>query len=281
MAIDFELSDKQYEQISTTIYNTCRINLHDGKKDLVQARLLKRIRQLKVSGFQEYLDRVENDADEFTVMVDFLSTNLTTFFREPRHFEFLESLVLPRFRNSGGRKIRLWCAGCSSGEEPYSLAILLRQSLEPADLRDCLILATDISTRMLDMAKNGAYPEQRMANVPANIRSAYFTRTGAQAPLFKAGPELKRMIRFRRLNLAGTWPMKGRFDVIFCRNVMIYFDRQTQAELVAKFHEFLNPGGYLIVGHSESLVNVRHEFQYVQPSIYMKAPAGQGASFMK
>lgn len=267
------LPEEHFEKISRMMYDLCRINLHDGKKELVQARLNKRLRQLGLENYDQYLDYVERDASglELSVMVDSLTTNMTFFFREPDHFNFLKDEFLAKFDTNKEKKLRIWSAGCSSGEEAFTLAILLRETLPDIDRIDALVLGTDISGRVLATAKNGVYGEARLKDTPREIVSRYFAAFSDQDMTFhRVKPELTKLVRFRKLNLMESWPMKGPFDVIMCRNVMIYFDKKTQAELVGRFFNALRPGGFFIVGHSESLTAVAHNFKYVKPTIYMR-----------
>ncbi len=264
------LTDREFNEVSDKIYQLCRINLHDGKKELVQARLNKRLRVLGIDTYAAYRKYVENDQTgrEIIEMIDVLTTNLTFFFREPDHFDFLKTEVLDKLTHSS--KLRIWSAGCSTGEEPYTLAIMLREHIPHVELMDALILATDISTKVLAKAKAGKYEGTTFRNTSKTIIQKYFHPLPDKAGLYQVGPELSRLIRFRHLNLMGPWPFTGKFDVIFCRNVMIYFDKPTQQELVARYYESLRPGGYFMVGHSESLSGIKHSFKYVKPSIYIK-----------
>lgn len=271
----FEMNDSEFREISALIYDTCRINLHDGKRELVKSRLAKRMRALCLDGFPEYVEFVKENPDEFTQMVDAISTNFTTFFREPRHFEFLARELLPQFRSERKSRIRLWSAGCSSGEEPYSIAMMLRENIPDIDIKDCKILATDISTRMMQIAARGEYSDRSLSGIPARARSKYFEKAERQGgkTMYQASAALQRMIAFRYLNLIEPWPINGKFDVIFCRNVMIYFDKPTQQRLIERFHEALQPGGIFLIGHSESLVGISHNFQYVESATYRKPDA--------
>jgi len=271
MIVSYELKENEFKKISSIIYDTCRISLHNGKKELVQARLSKRLRKLGMLNFKKYLSFVESNREEFTIMVDYLSTNLTSFFREPQHFEFLKKEVFPFFITEKVKRLRIWSAGCSSGEEPYSLAILIKEYFENARSMDSLVLGTDISTRMLKAARDGVYTQSRLKNVPESVKTKHFVKlNNGDMPLYRIKPEVQNLVRIRYLNLMDSWPMKGPFDVIFCRNVMIYFDKKTQNELINRFHGILKAGGILIVGHSESLAGIEHDFKYVRPTIYMK-----------
>lgn len=268
------LSDREFRVISDMIYDLCRINLHLGKKELVQARLNKRLRKLGLDSYKDYLKYVEDDesGQELTNMVDILSTNLTYFFRESDHFDYIKNNVLKNIDPSRDRKLRIWSAGCSSGEEAYTLAMVLRESVPYVDKMDALILATDISTRMLAVAREGIYSDVRFKDTPAALKSKYFqlVNSDEDGKVYRARNEILRLVKFRYLNLMNDWPMHGKFDIVFCRNVMIYFDKKTQGELVNRFYEKIQSGGVFIVGHSESLTGVTHKFRYVRPTIYIK-----------
>ncbi|NIA29223.1 MAG: hypothetical protein GWP06_04820 [Actinobacteria bacterium] len=268
--MSIELSETQFKKISQMTYRLCGIQLPNGKQQLVKARLLKRLHALNLGSFEQYMKYIERDgADhELVNMIDFLTTNKTSFFREFQHFDFLRQHVLPGFK--GGR-LRLWSAGCSSGEEPYSIAMLLREEIANIDRYDVRILATDISTRVLEGAREGVYEENTLRDVSPKFRQKYFSCVRRELPsTYRVKDNLKALIQFARLNLMENWPMKGPFDVIFCRNVMIYFDKETRKELIHRFWELLGAGGYLFVGHSESLTTLSHELAYVQPAVYIK-----------
>ena len=271
MTAGYELKESQYRKIGSVVYETARINLMDGKKDLVQSRLSKRIRLLGLAGFNEYLELIEKDGDEFTAMVNSLCTNTTTFFREQNHFDFLKDQFFAELQERNAHRIRIWSAGCSTGEEPFSIAMHFREHYPGLEKKDCLILATDISTKVLEKAREGAYPTDRLSGAPGHILRKYFNvESGDSGAVYTVKPELKSLVKFRRLNLFEKWPMTGGFDVIFCRNVMIYFDRETQQELIDRFHGALRPGGCLVIGHSESLIGVKHNFRFVKPTIYRR-----------
>jgi chemotaxis protein methyltransferase CheR len=241
-----------------------------GKEGLVHSRLARRLRETRHATFGEYLAWLEKGAPpaERVAVVDLLTTNKTDFFREPAHFDFLVRHVLPAAAASGA-PLRIWSAGCSSGEEPYTLAMVLREAL-PAG-HDVRILATDISTRILEKARTGRYGAEAMAGVdPARRKRWFAEQPSPQGPQWSVRDELRTMIRFAHLNLMGPWPMKGPFDAILCRNVMIYFDKPTQARLVQRYWELLAPGGHLFTGHSESLTSLEHRYRYVQPAVYAK-----------
>lgn len=271
------LSDQLFERFSRLVYRECGINLHSGKRELLQARLNKRLRATGLTSYREYYDYVTsaNNENEILHLLDSISTNLTYFFREPKHFEFLERTALPELilnkRNERSGRIRIWSAGCSTGEEAYSLAMSVLEHLNGQVKWDFKILATDISTRVLDRAIRGRYPKEKVEKVPKALQNLYFqTLSSVEGEFLEVAPVLKRIVTFRRLNLKDDYPFSGPFDFIFCRNVMIYFDKETQQELVGKMAGYLSPGGYLMVGHSESLTGLAHQLVYVQPSVYRK-----------
>ncbi len=274
---DVVLGEKEFRQISDLVYEHCGINLHDGKKELVRARLAKRLRESHFETFSEYIRHVLNDptGKEFSILVDSLSTNLTKFFREDQHFEYLRTHLLPRIiatKSGRGRcRIRAWSAGCSSGEEPYSIAITLLDAVQGKGRWDVKLLATDVSTRILERAQRGLYDKDRVEPIPLPLRTKYMMRCCDDGrDIYEVGPALREMVIFRYLNLMKDWPIKGPLDFIFCRNVMIYFDKPTQERLVSRFYDLLGPGGVLFTGHSESLTGIEHKFHYVQPTIYTR-----------
>ncbi|HNY12393.1 MAG TPA: protein-glutamate O-methyltransferase CheR [Candidatus Wallbacteria bacterium] len=267
-----ELNGPQFDKIIKLLYNICGIALDERKKILVSSRLQKRLRELELSNFDEYIDILDNDVTgaELSAMVDALTTNVTGFFRELAHFELLKKIVLSRGFEER-QKLKIWSAGCSSGEEAYSIAITLCEVLGDFSLADVRILATDISTRMLSTAKAGVYERNDIKNVSLNFIKKYFRQCANPDPNhFSIKDFIRKIISFARLNLVGDWAMKGQFDVIFCRNVMIYFDRRVQERLLERFWRILMPGGYLFIGHSESLTVISHRFKYVCPGVYSK-----------
>ncbi len=267
------LTESEFNEISNFVKTKCGINLHDGKKELVKARLGKRIRKLGMRSFQQYMEYVRNDSSgaELTTMLDTISTNLTYFFRESKHFVYLQEKVLPQIVAARQRRLRIWSAGCSSGEEPYSIAMLLNEEIPDLRNWDAAILATDLSTKVLGIAQRGLYKEDRFRETAKHLVNKYFTCTkDGGDKIYTAKDNLRKLIHFARLNLMENWPMRGPFDVIFCRNVMIYFDKATQGKLVNRYYELLAPGGSLLLGHSESLTGIDHKYKYVQPATYMK-----------
>lgn len=267
---DHELTSEQFDRVAALLYDHCGIAMRPGKEGLVRARLAKRMRKLSIPDFAMYLDLVGDGPanPEFGEMIDALTTNKTSFLREHAHFDFLRDTVLPTLNHT----VRIWSAGCSSGEEAYTLAMLLLDQNMSGTVRDVRVLATDISQRTLTTARAGVYPADIMSDVPAEWQRRYWTRTdrGDESGSLSATPTLRNIVNFARLNLMDHWPMRGPFDAIFCRNVMIYFDKQTQQQLVQRYWELLRPGGHLFVGHSESLTGTTHRFRYVQPAVYVR-----------
>lgn len=279
LANNYILTEKDFRRISKLVYEHCGINLHVGKKELIRARLAKRLRHGNFRSFSEYMKHVLDDktGKEFSILIDSLSTNLTSFFRERQHFEFLQSRFIPsllkRKANNHDFRIRAWSAGCSSGEEPYSIAITLLDAVEGRGRWDIKILGTDISTSMLEVARMGVYDKQRVNPVTPLQRQKYLLHSQKNnLSLFEVSKSLRDIIIFKYLNLMEEWPINppGGVDFIFCRNVMIYFDKPTQERLVNRFWNRLASGGVLFTGHSESLTGIDHKFKYIQPTIYTK-----------
>ncbi|MGC8809776.1 MAG: CheR family methyltransferase [bacterium] len=271
-----ELKDSDFEKIRSLIYDQCGINLTEAKKELVKARLGKRLRSGQFKSFRDYYEYVLNDASgkELILLLDSIATNFTFFFREPRHFEYLKSVFLPEImsrKKKGDKKLKFWSAGCSSGEEPYSIVMTLLEAIEAALVWNINVLATDLSTQMLKTAQAGIYPKEKVRDLPPLMIKKYFLRgDGEWQNYVKIKDQLKQYIQFQRLNLMEPFSFAEPFDCIFCRNVMIYFDKNKQTSLVNRFYECLYPGGILIIGHSESLTGVSHNFKYEKPSIYRK-----------
>jgi len=272
------LSEADFQRVSDMVYRYCGINLHDGKQQLVQARIAKRMRVGGFHSLSDYLDHVISDASghEFALLIDAMSTNLTSFYREPDHFQYLAETALPQLMqqapNQHGGRMRLWSAGCATGEEPYTLAMTVLDAIGDASRWDIKILATDISTHVLGIARTGFYGKERLEALPGGYRQRFFRPCVVDGDKgFVVAPELRQMIRFNHLNLMEDWPFTGPFEFIFCRNVMIYFDKPTQQRLVNRFWDILTPGGVLFTGHSESLTGIEHKFQYVRPTIYGKS----------
>jgi chemotaxis protein methyltransferase CheR len=258
------------------LFDQTGIVLQDNKQALVEARVSQRLRALQMNSFGEYLELLRRDrsGDELTQLIDAVSTNITHFYREDDHFAFLAE-VAGGWMKAGVNRLRVWSAACSTGEEPYSIAMTLDAVMGRRRL-DTRILATDISTRVLAEAKAGRYSEARLGTVPDARRRSCFTRVQVgDAILYEVKPELQDMVMFRRLNFkAIPYPIRGTFDVIFCRNAMIYFDRPQRERMIGEFARLLNPGGYLLVGHSETLIGMSGSFRVVRPSIYERLKDG-------
>ena len=269
------LTDKEFELFKHLIYQQVGIKLDEPKKTLLVSRLGKRLRDLHLSSYQAYYDCVsgEGGEEELIKLLDLVSTNKTEFYREPVHFDFLRDQVLPEVQSS--KILRIWSSASSSGEEPYTIAMTLADAITDINRWDIKILASDISTRVLAKASSGIYEEERVSQLPHDLVKRHFLRgKGPQAGKLQVRPQVSRLVAFRRINLMDpTFPIRSQLDVIFCRNVMIYFDRPTQARLMEKFFRYLRPGGYLFIGHSESLQWIDHQFMYLRPTIYKK-PVG-------
>lgn len=272
MALEDTLTGPVFDRFRALVYTKAGIALGSTKKSLLVSRLAKRAKERGCHSFQEYYDAVTNTAgeEEFLKMLDCITTNKTDFFREPVHFRFLRDVVLPSVRTE--RRLSVWSAACSSGEEPYSIAMTITDTIDQADRWDWRILASDISTRVLAQAKTGRYETERIERLPPDTLHRHFLKgTGSAHKTVKVKRTLSDHIAFRRINLMDdVYPIKTQLDVIFCRNVMIYFDRTTQESLLRKFFRYLKVGGYLFVGHSESLQWVPNPFTYVAPTIYQK-----------
>ncbi len=270
--VEYSITPVEYKQLCSLIYDESGIALGDNKQSLVLSRLTKRLRDLHVTTFGAYLELVTADPtkEEFTRLLDLISTNKTDFFREPKHFDFLRERILPTLERE--KRVRVWSSACSTGEEPYTIGITLLESVADPARWDFRILASDLSTRVLAKAAAGTYEEDRIQDVPSDVVKRHFLRgKGEHAGLVRVKPHLSDLIRFRRLNLmSDRFPITSPLDVVFCRNVMIYFDRPTQERLVNKFYQHLKPGGYLFIGHSESLQWVSHPFKLIAPTIYRK-----------
>ncbi|QJW98014.1 CheR family methyltransferase [Frigoriglobus tundricola] len=284
-ASGFALRDAEFEAICAYLYEEVGIALGGTKRDMVSSRLAKRLRHFGLNSFGEYLRRVRagDPVGERQEFINCLTTNKTDFFREPHHFAFLRDTIVPRLRAAGKKRVRVWSAGCSTGEEPYTLAMTLAAACPAADGWDVRILASDIDTGVLAGAARGVYDADRTRDVAPDLLHRYFRRgTGAQAGKVAARPELRDLIEFRQINLIGSqWALNARFDVIFCRNVVIYFDRETQHRLLTRFAAQLDPNGYLFMGHSENIHWMADTFVSLGGTVYRPrtatdAPAAPG-----
>ncbi len=274
-----KMKDKDFKQFSSFIYNQVGIQLPPTKRTMLEARLQKRLKALDIADFEEYAQFVFSalgQQSELVHLIDVVTTNKTDFFREPGHFTFLTEKALPAILNrpnySPTKPVRIWSAGCSSGEEPYTLAMVISEFAAEQRALRFSILASDISTRILDTAKKAIYPEERTDDIAMHIKKRYLLRSrDHQRGLIRICPELRAMVAFKRINFMDSdFGLSEKMDIIFCRNVVIYFDKATQQNLMRKFHRQLRPGGYLFLGHSETLNGIDVDFKAVGSTVYVK-----------
>ncbi len=265
------MSNKDFSRLKEFIYKECGINIVDSKKTMLESRLQKRLRRLNLKSFSQYCDYLfspQGIEEELTDMINQVTTNKTDFFREPAHFEYLRRKVLPELTRPG-KTITVWSAGCSSGEEPYTLAMVLKEF-------GCnfIIFATDISTKVLDKARLAVYDKEQINPVPPAMKKKYLLVSKDKTKnLYRVVPELRAHVRFRRLNfMDGDFGFREPIDIIFCRNVIIYFDKPTQEKLLNKFCDYLSPNGYIFMGHSETLLGMDVPLVQSAPTIYRRAP---------
>ncbi len=266
------MDKRTFNKIREIVYEKSGISLGENKESLVSARVNKRMRKLIISDSRHYLKYVMDDesGEELVSLLDVISTNVTNFYREADHFDLLKA-VFSQWLKEGQRRFRFWSAASSTGEEPYTMAITLLEVLKGQKV-DLKILGTDISTIVLDNSREGVYDEKRIESVPRILKSRYFHKiknNGSNE--YAVNDSLKKLIVFKRLNLSTPpFPMRGPMDAIFCRNVMIYLDNIVRKKLVDEMYRLLKPGGYLMVGHSESLTGIPSDFKAVKPSVYIK-----------
>jgi chemotaxis protein methyltransferase CheR len=276
------LGDAEFDFIRHVISENAGIVLGPNKRQLVQGRVARRLRELGLPSYEAYCEHVrESGPEELVGLINALTTNVTSFFRENHHFDALASYMIPEAlkRNDASRRLRIWSAGCSTGEEPYCIAMILKETLPASARWDAKILATDIDSDVIAAARQGVYPVDRLESVaPERLRRHFRRGVGAESGNARVQPDLARLVSFNTLNLMQTWPMRGPFDIIFCRNVMIYFDQATRERLVGKFASMLSPEGYLCLGHSESIHAGTAPFKLVGKTIYRKVAAGHDGS---
>ena len=264
-------SERDFALFQRLIREQAGIHLTASKKDLLVARLQKRVRELGVPSFRAYYARVVDDEGERTRMLDCISTNETHFFREPQQLAFLSQRVLPRLQREAAsglraRALRVWSAGCASGEEPYTLAMLLHHQLAAEDGWQIEILGTDLSSRAIERAADGCYPIERAAEIPEPYRKTYMLKgVRSRDGWMSVGPAIRGLVRFERLNLCADAYPSGPFDLVLCRNVLIYFDSETRDRVVERLVDRLGPNGLLLLGHAESLTGTRHGLRYAGP----------------
>ena len=273
-AKEFEFGDKDFNFLRDFVKERTGINLSDSKRELVYGRLAKRLRLLKLGGFTEYCELLKQGDDTETAnLVDSITTNLTSFFRENHHFEYLADKLIPRVlgEKQQSRRLRIWSAGCSTGEEPYSIAMVVKESMPSTGGWDAKILATDLDSKVVAKSKTGVYDLKRITTLPSNRLNRWFNKgKGDKAGQIQTAQALQELITFKQLNLMHEWPINGPFDVIFCRNVVIYFDKPTQRILFNRFADLLDDNGILFIGHSESLFKVSDRFKLLGKTIYQK-----------
>lgn len=268
------MDDRIFGRLSEFIMTELGIKMPASKKTLLEARLQKRLRELGMNSHEEYCEYLFSPRgmdEELVNLVDVVTTNTTDFFREPKHFDLLTNKVLPALTARNPRGLRIWSAGCSSGEEPYTLAMVLCEYARSCGGLDFRILGTDISTRVLRTAVRAVYAEAKIGPIPAELRRRYLLRSKDHTRrLVRIGPEAREHVRFRRLNFMEEFSFKEHLDIIFCRNVVIYFDRRTQEALFSRFCRKLAVGGYLFIGHSESLAGMNLPLEPVAPTVYKR-----------
>jgi chemotaxis protein methyltransferase CheR len=273
---DFALSSAEFDRIRALVRHHTGISLSESKRQLVYGRLTRRLRALKLGSFSDYIKLLERgepvELEEFT---NAITTNLTSFFREPHHFEYLaqEALQAVMARNASRRRLRFWCCAASTGEEPYSIAMVLREAQAQLAGWDVKLLATDLDSNVLAHGSRGVYGRDRFTGMAASRVSRFFEEVEDNGePKYSAGDEIRDLITFKQLNLMHEWPMKGPFDAIFCRNVIIYFDKETQRALFERMAAMQKPGDFLFLGHSESLYRVSDRYELIGRTIYRRLP---------
>ncbi|HHJ17487.1 MAG TPA: protein-glutamate O-methyltransferase CheR [Gammaproteobacteria bacterium] len=272
---DLSFTGHDFEAVRTTLHATAGITLDADKRDLVYARLARRLRALRMTAFSDYMVLVNSPrgAEERVHFINALTTNLTAFFREPHHFDFLAGRLLPEVlrRHAADRPVRIWSAGCSTGEEPYSIAMVAQEVLASAAGLAPEILATDLDSSVIASARQGRYARERIAGLSAQRSRKWFRPLpGSGGGTVEVKHELRKTVTFRQLNLMHDWPVQGPFELIFCRNVVIYFDRPTRQRLLERFADCLCDGGYLFLGRSEVMYDPAGRFEPVGPAVYRK-----------
>lgn len=268
---EFVMTDADFDRISELAYRYTGIVLGPHKRDMVYGRLARRLRVLKLERVSDYCALVEDSQhEEVSSFINAITTNLTAFFREAHHFDFLRDTVFPELLASKvNKRLRAWSAGSSTGEEVYSIAITLKE-FGKMENWDCKLLATDLDSKVLAHGQNGVYDAERIESLDPALRKRWFQRDKSQPDVVRVRPELQRLVSFKRLNLLEPWPMHGPFDFIFCRNVVIYFDQPTQSNLFDRYADLLADKGYLFIGHSESLQRSCERFRPVGKTVYQK-----------
>jgi chemotaxis protein methyltransferase CheR len=270
---EFAFGDEDFEALRQLVKALTGINLTEQKRELVYGRLARRLRALNLRSFREYRRLLGTDAGELVQLCNAITTNLTSFFRERHHFDYLrEQFLRPLATDGRGqRRVRIWSAGCSSGEEPYSIAMTLLETLPDLPRWNARILATDLDSEVLERARRGVYPVERLGGLDPQRLERFFTAQPEHSGMtYRVKPELSALVTFRQLNLTQPLPMKGPLDVIFCRNTIIYFDKDTQRDLFRRMALLQRPGGRLLLGHSESLFKVSDDYTLIGRTIYRR-----------
>ncbi|MGH8296528.1 MAG: CheR family methyltransferase [Steroidobacteraceae bacterium] len=269
---EFSFGEEDFQALRVLVKSLTGINLSEQKRELVYGRLARRVRALQLRSFAAYRDRLKSDSQEVAELCNAITTNLTSFFREPHHFQYLRDHVLMPLADRGGpRRLRIWSAGCSTGEEPYSIAMTVLEALPSPAHTDVRILATDLDSEVLQRARRGVYPVERTATLaPERLQRFFIERREAGGPCRQVAPEVAALVTFKQLNLIHALPMRGPLDAIFCRNVVIYFDKETQRALFARIAGLQRPGDLLFLGHSESLFKVSDSYALIGKTIHRR-----------
>ncbi len=276
IAKDFVLTDRDFKFLRELAHTHAGINIQPTKRELVYGRISKRLRALNLDSFKEYCALLkEGETDEFIHFINAITTNITSFFRESHHFDYLQQTIIPELIKKHGHenrpRLRIWSAGCSTGKEPYSIAMTLKDSAINNNRWDTKILATDLDSNVLDTAREGNYKFDRTKDtLPPRCKRWVNIENQKTGQSISMKPEIKKFITFNQLNLMDEWPMSGQFDVIFCRNVIIYFNKETQMKLINRFADILTEDGYLIAGHSEGLFGLTDKLRLVGKTIHQK-----------
>lgn len=269
---EFAYTRKDFNRLCALVNQHTGIQLAGGKEDMLYGRISRRLRKVGLSSFKSYISLLEDDPEgsEFGEFINAVTTNLTSFFREAHHFDYLKKSLLPALmqKNKASRRIRIWSAGSSTGEEPYSIAMTVAETMPPG--WDVKILATDLDTDVLRHGEQGIYDDSRVEGLDRAVVQRWFVKNRHQPGKLRVKPELQELIYFKRLNLLKDWPMKGPIDIIFCRNVIIYFDMPTKQKLMNRYADMLVPGGHLFLGHSEAMNNMSTRFALDGKSVYSK-----------
>jgi chemotaxis protein methyltransferase CheR len=270
---EFSFGNEDFEALRRLVRSLTGINLSDQKRELIYGRLSRRLRALRLKSFREYRELLAGDPQELIQLTNAITTNLTSFFRERHHFDYLHEEVLQPLAHDphASRRVRIWSAGCSSGEEPYSIAMTVHEALGDLTRWDIRILATDLDSEVLARARTGVYGAERLRSIEPQRLARFFTEQWDETGLlYRVAPELAALVTFKQLNLMDPWPMKGPLDVIFCRNTVIYFDKDTQRELFGRIAQLQRRGDQLLLGHSESLFQVSTDYTLVGRTVYRR-----------